>query len=82
MQIRPKTTSLPRNMKMIEKLSDRTGFDFHGNPHVHLREEVKMAKINMGELFEESLLLEMPEIHMKNRTNIFAQHHLQTHKHS
>lgn len=66
--LRPKTTSLPRSMKMVEK----TAIDFHGVPHVQLREEMKIAKINMGELFEESLNMEMPEIHIKNRLNVFA----------
>lgn len=33
---------------------------------------MKMAKINMGELFEKSFHFEVPEFHIKNKTNTFA----------
>ena len=33
---------------------------------------MKVTKINMSEIFEQSIQLEMPEIHMKNRPSIYA----------
>lgn len=42
--VRPQTSSLPKSMKLI----DKAFLELHGFPHAHLREEMKLKKINLG----------------------------------